>query len=304
MSDWKMVKMQNEKYYTRDASEPFLAPESVDLFVTHPPYFNAYSDPHGKPEGQLQNASDREYFVDKIIKIIKHMEIALKPTGTIAIGFPTDENFYKVIAGVARETNLKFGPLFFWDFSETPGIQEIVGEENNIFLNLHKGNQKTNLDYKLDSYALKHPWVLSEDLESHSHLAFIHNSSPEIVYERMIGRYSKEGDVVADLMAGTGSVLGVATKMGRKFVYNDISPDQLEMAKRIIEREPESDMELRKSKVVELMTKEVQDATREQMEKFSTPLDQQEQLLRQGFPEVNRINGRLFDLLVKHGIIK
>jgi hypothetical protein len=63
-------------------------------------------------------------------------------------------------------------------------------------------------------------------------------------------------------------------------------------------------MELRKSKVVELMTKEVQDATREQMEKFSTPLDQQEQLLRQGFPEVNRINGRLFDLLVKHGIIK
>ena len=296
--------MSNEKYYTKDASELFLAPESVDLFVTHPPYFNAYSDPHGKPEGQLQNASDREYFVDKIIKIIKHMEMALKPTGTIAIGFPTDENFYKVIEGVARETNLKFGPLFFWDFSETPGIQEIVGEENNIFLNLHKGNQQTNLDYKLDSYALKHPWVLSEDLEFHSHLAFIHNSSPEIVYERIIGRYSKEGDVVADLMAGTGSVLGVATKMGRNFVYNDISSDQLQMAKKIIEKEPETKMELQKKEIVELMTKEVQDATREQMESFNTPLQQQEEYMRNSAPDVNRINGRLFDMLVKNGIIR
>ena len=296
--------MLNERYYTKDASELFLAPESVDLFVTHPPYFNAYSDPHGKPEGQLQNASDREYFVDKIIKIIKHMEMALKPTGTIAIGFPTDENFYKVIEGVARETNLKFGPLFFWDFSETPGIQEIVGEENNIFLNLHKGNQQTNLDYKLDSYALKHPWVLSEDLEFHSHLAFIHNSSPEIVYERIIGRYSKEGDVVADLMAGTGSVLGVATKMGRNFVYNDISSDQLQMAKKIIEKEPETKMELQKKEIVELMTKEVQDATREQMEAFNTPLQQQEEYMRNSAPDVNRINGRLFDMLVKNGIIR
>lgn len=304
MSDWKMVKMQNEKYYTRDASEPFLAPESVDLFVTHPPYFNAYSDPHGKPEGQLQNASDREYFVDKIIKIIKHMEIALKPTGTIAIGFPPDENFYKIIERIGRETSLKYGPLFFWDFSETPGIQEIIGEENNVFLNLHKGNQQTNSEYKLDSYALKYPWTLSEDLKSHSHLSFIHNSSPEIVYERIIGRYSKEGDVVADLMAGTGSVLGVATKMGRNFVYNDISSDQLEMAKKIIEREPETDMELTRKEIIDLMTKEVQDATKEQMERFSTPLDQQEEYLRQSGPETNRINGKLFDLLVKHGIIK
>jgi DNA modification methylase len=296
--------MSNEKYYTKDASEPFLAPESVDLFLTHPPYFNAFSDPHGKPEGQLQNASDREYFVSQIIKIIKHMEIALKPTGTIAIGFPTDENFYKIIEGINRETSLKYGPLFFWDYTDTPGIHEVTGKENNIFLNLHKGDQQTNLDYKLDSYTLIHPWSLSEDLESYSHLSFIHNSSPEIVYERIIGRYSKEGDVVADLMAGTGSVLGVATKMGRNFVYNDISSDQLQMAKKIIEREPETKMELQKKEIVELMTKEVQDATREQMESFNTPLQQQEEYIRNSAPDVNRINGRLFDLLVKNGIIR
>ncbi len=299
-----MVKMLNERYYTKDASEPFLAPESIDLFVTHPPYFNAYSDPHGKPEGQLQNASDRGYFVDQIIKIIKHMETALKPTGTIAIGFPTDENFYKIIERIGRETSLRFGPLFFWDYTETPGIHEVTGVENNIFLNLHKGKQQTNLDYKLDSYALKHPWSLSEELESYSHLSFIHNSSPEIVYERIIGRYSKEGDVVADLMAGTGSVLGVATKMGRNFVYNDISSDQLEMAKKIIEREPENNMELKRKEVIELMTKEVQNTTREQMEAFNTPLQQQEEYLRQSAPELNRVNGRLFDVLVKNGIIR
>jgi DNA modification methylase len=95
--------MENKKYYTRDASEPFLAPESVDLFLIHPPYFNAYSDPHGKPEGQLQNASDREYFINQMIKIIKNMEYALKPTGTIIVGMPTNQNIYKIIGKINTE---------------------------------------------------------------------------------------------------------------------------------------------------------------------------------------------------------
>ena len=89
--------MLNERYYNRDAGMPFLAPESIDLFVTHPPYFNLNSEAYGNPEGQLQNTGDREVFINKIIDVIKNMEMALKPTGTILIGFPTDPNIYKII---------------------------------------------------------------------------------------------------------------------------------------------------------------------------------------------------------------
>ena len=51
----------------------------------------------------------------------------------------------------------------------------------------------------------------------------------------MIKNFSKEGDVVADLFAGCGTVQLVALKLGRKFIYNDVSEDKLIMAKKRIQ---------------------------------------------------------------------
>jgi DNA modification methylase len=296
--------MQNERYYTKDASVPFLAPESVDLFLIHPPYFNAYSDPHGKPEGQLQNASDREYFINQIVKIIKHMEYALKPTGTIIVGLPTSQVIYEVIGKINTETNLQYGPLFFWDYTSTPGVTEAIGDESNIFLNLHKGAQQVNKDYKLDSYTLVHPWTISDDLNALSHLGHTHNSAPEIAYERIIGRYSKPGDVVADIMGGTGLVLSIAKKMNRETIYNDISDSQLRLAKYLIDGEEDVPMKLIRKEVIDLMTKEIQDMNKENMEKFNIPREQMEQYLKESTTELNRVNGILFDMLVKNGVIR
>jgi DNA modification methylase len=296
--------MENKRYYTRDASEPFLAPESVDLFLIHPPYFNAYSDPHGKPEGQLNNASDRDYFVNKITDTIKHMEMALKPTGTIIVGLPTDANMYKIIGKINSETNLQYGPLFFWDYTDSPRIVEIEGKESNVFLNLHKGSQQRNLDYKLDSYTLTHPWIIPERVEELSHLGWSHNSASEIVYEKIISSYSKPGDVVADIMAGTGLVLSIAKKMNRETIYNDISDSQLRLAKYLIDGEEDVPMKLIRKEVIDLMTKEVQDVNKQQMDNFNMPIAQQEQYIKESTNELNRINGILFDMLVKNGVIR
>lgn len=297
-------KMQNERYYTRDAAEAFLAPESVDLFLIHPPYFNGYSDPYGKPEGQLNNASDRNYFVNKIVDTIKHMEMALKPTGTIVVGLPTDENLYQIIGKINSETSLKYGPMFFWDFTNSPRVEEIVGKESNIFLNLHKGNQQVNSEYDLKSYTMLDAWVIPEELEKLSHLGYSHNSAPGQIYERIIQRYSKPGDVVADIMAATGQVLAIAKKLGRQTVYNDISDSQLVLAKYLIDEEEDVPMKLIRKEVIDLMTKEVQDINRKQMDTFNMPLAQQEQYVRESTNELNRINGLLFDMLVKHGVIQ
>jgi DNA modification methylase len=297
--------MLNERYYNRDAGVPFLAPESVDLFVTHPPYFNLNSEAYGNPEGQLQNTGDRDVFINKILETIKHMEMALKPTGTILIGFPTDPNFYKIVEKINQETDLQYGPMFYWDFTGSPHLAgKVAGVENNIFLNLHKGNQMTNTDYKLDSYTLVHPWILSEELTSKSYVAFVNDSAPEIVYERLIGRHSKPGDVVADLMAGTGMVLSIAKKLGREIVYNDISTEQLKLAKMIIDNEEETPVELKRKEVIELMTKELIDMNMTLAAQQSVPNEQVQEYIRQATPEFNRVNAILFDMLVQRGVIR
>jgi DNA modification methylase len=297
--------MLNERYYNRDAGVPFLAPESIDLFVTHPPYFNLNSEAYGNPEGQLQNTGDRDVFINKILETIKHMEMALKPTGTILIGFPTDPNIYKIIEKINNETSLQYGPMFYWDFTGSPHLAgKVVGVENNIFLNLHKGNQMTSTDYKLDSYTLVHPWILSEELTSKSYVAFVNDSAPEPVYERLIRRHSKPGDVVADLMAGTGMVLSIAKKLGRETVYNDISTEQLKLAKMIIDDEKESDMDLKRKEVIDLMTKEIVDMNLALAASQSVPNEQIQQYIKQATPELDRVNAVLFDMLVQRGIIR
>jgi len=284
---------------------PFLAPESIDLFVTHPPYFNLNSEAYGNPEGQLQNTGDKNIFINKIIDIIKHMEMALKPNGTILIMLPTDPNFYKIIEKINTETELKYGPMFYWDFTGSPHLGGVVaGVENNIILNLHKGNQMTNTDYRLDSYTLVYPWLLSEELKSKSYVAFVNDSAPEIVYETLISRHSKPGDVVADLMAGTGTVLGVAKRMGRQTVYNDISPEQLRLAKMIIDNEEETPVELKRKEVIELMTKEIIDMNLALAASQSVPNEQIQQYIKQATPELNRVNAVLFDMLVQRGVIR
>jgi|688.fasta_scaffold217593_2 DNA modification methylase len=305
MSDWKMVKMLNERYYTKDASEPFLAPESIDLFVTHPPYFNLNSEAYGNPEGQLQNTGDREVFVNKIIGVIKHMEMALKPTGTILIGFPTDPNIYKIIEKINQETKLQYGPMFYWDFTGSGHLGgKVVGVENNIFLNLHKGEQYVSPDYKLDSYTLVHHWLIPDELVKKSYVAFVNDSAPKIVYERLIGRHSKPGDVVADLMAGTGMVLSVAKEMGREVVYNDISTEQLKLAKMIIDNEEETQVELKRKEVIELMTKELIDMNLAMATSQSIPNEQIQEYIKHATFEFNRVNAILFDMLVQRGVIR
>jgi DNA modification methylase len=296
--------MINKRYYSEDARTKFLAPESVDLFLTHLPYFDTHSEAYGNAEKQLQNTSSREKFVTGVIEAIKHMEFALKPEGTILIGFPTDQNLYKIIEKINTETNLQYGPIFLWDYAKSPHVQEVTGVESNVFLNLHKGQQFTNMEYKIDSYTLSHPWIISDFLKSKNHIAFVNDSAPDFLYERMLLRYSKPGDVVADIFGGTGEILRVAKRHSRQTIYNDVSESQCRLARIVIDDEKETPLDTKKKEAIELMTKEIEEMNRMEMNNFNMSKEEQEQYLTSSANELNRINGLLVNMLVKHGVIR
>jgi DNA modification methylase len=296
--------MLNERYYSEDARTKFLAPESVDLFLTHLPYFDTHSDAYGNPERQLQNTSNREKFVAGVIEAIKHMEFALKPNGTILIGFPTDQNLYKIIEKINTDTSLKYGPIFLWDYAKSPHVLEVTGVESTVFLNLHKGHQFTNMEYKIDSYTLSHPWIVSDFLKSKDHIAFVTDSAPDLLYERMLLRYSKPGDVVADIFGGTGEALRVAKRHSRQTVYNDVSESQCRLARIVIDDEKETPLDTKKKEAITLMTKEIQDMNKAEMQNLNMTVADQEQYLANSYSELNRINGLLVNMLVKNGVIR
>jgi adenine-specific DNA methylase len=120
----------------------------------------------------------------------------------------------------------------------------------------------------------------------------------------MINRFSKPGDVVADLFAGTGTVLKVAKKLNREIIYNDVSESQTKLAKMIIDNEQESEMDLKRKEVIDLMTKEIQDMNVRQMQSLNMPSIEVHNYIEQSKDELDWVNGMLFDLLVKHGVVR
>ena len=281
-----------------------LAPESVDLFVTHPPYFNHHSERYGNAEGQLQRTSSPNIFVDNLIKVIQNMEAALKPSGTIVIGIPTSEILYKVIAKITTETELQFGKSFFWDFSKMTEIVEYEGVDSNMLLVLYKRTQYINKDYKIESPVIDITWVITDELEAKKHIAFVNDFFPEEICDMMINRFSKPGDVVADLLAGTGTVLKSAKKLNREIIYNDVSESQTKLAKMIIDNEEETQVELKRKEVSELMTKELIDMNMALATSQSIPNEQVQEYIKHATFEFNRVNAILFDMLVKNGVIR
>jgi DNA modification methylase len=60
---------------------------------------------------------------------------------------------------------------------------------------------------------------------------------PEALAEKMIKRGSKEGDVVLDPFAGSGTSLVVAKRLGRKYIGIEINPTHYEGIKERLKHE-------------------------------------------------------------------
>ena len=63
-------------------------------------------------------------------------------------------------------------------------------------------------------------------------------------------------------------------------------------------------MNLTRSEVIDLMTDMINKMNMKMMQDMNTPYEQMTAYIEQATPDLNRVNGMLFDLLVEHRVIK
>jgi DNA modification methylase len=213
--------------FNKDAQERFLEPKSVKLFITHPPYFNVHFEQYGNPEQQIQNTLDMDLFHNNMTTVVKNMEDALMDDGNIFIMVANDMSGPKLVHEAVKATNLVNVELFIWDFEES---HPDVGYSPTILIyRLVKNYGAYQNNYEIKNYVLRMPW--ENDLEQYSNIGFIADAFNVEIAKTIILKYSEPGDVVGDLMAGTGTVAYAAKELQRKYVYNDVSTSQYDIAK-------------------------------------------------------------------------
>lgn len=227
------MKIDENLFFCRDAGEVFLEKESVDLFIGHPPYYMAELELNGgDPCKQMQNAYTIEDYYQRLVYAFDHMEWALKPDGNIFIALDNTQYSLAVISKIENQTGLKLHSIRLWDYS---GIGSPVGNKTVVFAHFRKTYWFPG-DVPHGPFVLTTPWEEAyAELEAYNQEYATVGAAPSAVYYEMIRNYSKEGDVVGDLFAGCGTVQLVALKLGRRFIYNDVSEDKLIMAKKRIQ---------------------------------------------------------------------
>lgn len=207
--------------YCEDALNKFLDDKSVDLFIMNPPlWIDGTASRYGGDDSKQLRESTYEGYLAKLMQVTKNLEAALKVTGSIVMIMPNTPLVFGYIPEVLKNTSLKLGIVRVWDWQG--GLEYLV--------HFHKQAPYINPTFKLDNLIKELPNFMPE-VSKYAEIGDVSGAIPEKIYELFINKYTEAGDVVADLFAGTGTVAAAAIKTGRKYIYNDSSSVQLEIAK-------------------------------------------------------------------------
>lgn len=217
------------KLYCKDATEVFLPQGSVNLFFLNPSYWGFKMVEYGGPtDRHINNADSVPEYLDLIMKLVLHADYALAEDGSIFLMLQNRHNIVPQLAHrILAETNLDVGQLHVWDFSSTPIVKDLRYEKMGLILHLYK--QKFYVNEDLHEYVLSIPLDITS-LDKYRQLGFVDNNLPELLYEKFILAFSKEGDVISDIVGGTGTIIPPGLRLNRKVIYNDLSPDQHRIA--------------------------------------------------------------------------
>lgn len=198
---------------------------SVDLIATSPPYDNIEGAGYQVAQKDILFLSMYSEFLDDVFD---NMYRVLKPTGQI---------FFNIKSGTSKKNLITPHWIEFLEsFKQFKLKSYIIWKYSGSF---DSTKVRFHLDYEIIYHLSKTDDItIYHDPDEHDPLTSIwtiphyiqkkdrkHPTQfPEALVERMIKRGSKEGDLVLDPFAGSGTTLAVAKKLGRKYIGFEINP--------------------------------------------------------------------------------
>lgn len=300
------------EFFNKDAREIFLEPKSVDLFLSYPPFYKkAVTEYGGDISLQLQNAYDIEEFFDSLVKVVQHMEYALTDTGSIVLIFPNNPKTFRTIVDIMRSTDLIINQTLFWDFEYM--FNDQPGDGTHLILHITRMDNIPCHMHGIDSFILKNHYGPTQDVvEKYKHLGFMYDALSQDLSDLIVSKFSKEGNVVADILGGTGTVAISSLKNKRKAIYNDSSSDQFEIAKQrvadlteedIITEEIEKEIDMTKEDTMNLMLKSINDDNRDLCEKNGMSKEDADAQISQSQPALQHIIANMYDRMKDAGLL-
>lgn len=237
-------------FLQEDALKLSIPNDYVDLIVTSPPYFGIDVARYGgNPKDQINSAKDVDKMLSLLVKSAKECERVLNLTGClwINIGAVRVRSLpYNFVHLVEKETNLRFLGEIYWDYSKPGEKEERLSSSHGLWLHFAKDAHKMYFNPFIVKRYSSGAWVLPGNNEQSAidqqllKEGFAYDTFPEEIPKRFIEMFTKPNQVVLDPFGGTGVAAITAYKMGRVGITNDISAEQVKLAKRRLELVKES----------------------------------------------------------------
>jgi tRNA G10 N-methylase Trm11 len=221
-----------------DACKLPLRDSSVDLIVTHPPFFLVSTSRYGGDTSKQINFNwNSRRFLKRMTKAVQEMERVLKESGSIWISVGSSEGMdFKVISKALEKTALKVGGMMVHDyFTPADSAEALRSDRVSTWVQLvklptHYTNPFMCKRYSGPVWSFPFNNVADPVDKELSKSFFMEDVVNKEIPKRLIEMYSKRGHTVLDPFGGSGIVAVTAAELGRKGISVDISENQVQAA--------------------------------------------------------------------------
>lgn len=234
----------NVRLLLGDARTLDLPNDSVDLIITHPPYFGIEVSRYGgSAKDQINFNSNRKKMIKLLTQSVLEMQRVLKPTGSLIIANgPNDQIDLRILVEILNKTKFNYVDCIIHNSyglePEQPHAkaEAIVSEalttwhhfslSPHFYFNPFLVKRYNNPVWNLQFSNLADP--VDSELSKKYHVYDVMNKE---IPKRFIEMFSQQGDTVLDPYGGSALVAVTAAEMKRKGISNDVSKDQIKVAK-------------------------------------------------------------------------
>jgi len=205
-----------------------LPDNSVDLIITSPPYDNIEGSGYSKGKKDVLFLKLYSDFFDGILSEIYRV---LKPTGQFYLNLKSGTINKTLVTPHWVEflesfKQFKLKSYIIWKYSGSFDSTKVRFHlDYEIIYHLSKTDDITINYEEGEKDPLTSVWYIPHFISNRLHPV----QMPEALAEKIIKRGSKEGDLVLDVFAGSGTSLVCAKKLKRNYLGYEINPEYVEI---------------------------------------------------------------------------